>query len=311
MPEGRCTEYLGRLGGAIPTGQTTLVYQLEYHMKTTVKPRLARPSVAAAAILAFGLTFAGQAVRAEVPDSPSVPGQDMVLVSAKTVSELEQRIIYLEENVAALTESWQHINTHRLCVSDDSGAETCISKPQLDALLVHFAQAKMNAPAAEQDAAVATPAAPVETAATTPPAVQEPEWPADAGKEPITEPAIVVGKNSPSDQGSEVVETAAWPDNAGKEPVPEPAVVVGKNSASDQDGDVVEAIGWPADAGKEPVIQPAAVVGENSRSEPNNDITGTVKLADHDSSAGPSSGPAVVSYPKVEIYQEPADRTAD
>jgi hypothetical protein len=245
------------------------VYQLEYHMKTTVKPRFARPCLAAA-MLAFCLAFGSQAVRAEDSDNPSVPGQDMVLVPAKTVSELEQRVIYLEENVAALTESWQHINTHRLCVSDDSGAETCISKPQLDALLVQFAQAKINDPAVAQEA-------PVETAATTPP---------------------------PADEA--VAEASEWPANSGKEPITQPAAVVGKNSPLDQDNDVAEASEWPANPGKEPITQPAAVVGENSPSDQDNDITGTVKLADHDSSAGPSTGPAVVSYPKVEIYEEPA-----
>jgi hypothetical protein len=253
------------------------VYQLEYHMKTTVKPRFARSCLPAAAVLAFCLAFGSQAVRAEDSDNPAVPGQDMVLVPAKTVSELEQRIIYLEENVAALTESWQHINSHRLCVSDDSGAETCISKPQLDAILVQFAQGKISEPAVAQEVAAAPPAAPVETAATTP------------------QPA-----------GEAIEEASEWPANAGKEPITVPAAVVGKSSSSDQDSDVAEATEWPVNPGKEPIAQPAAVVGENSPSDHDNDITGTVKLADHDSSAGPSTGTAVVSYPKVEIYQEPA-----
>jgi hypothetical protein len=224
------------------------VYQLEYHMKTTVKSRFARPCVAAA-MLAFWLSFgASQAVRAEDSDIPSAPGQDMVLVPAKTVSVLEQRVIYLEETVAALTESWQHINTHRLCVSDDSGAETCISKPQLDALLIQFAQAKISEPAVSQEAAVAPPAEPVEVAATTPPAEETTEWTTiDPGKEPITEP----------------------------------------------------------------VAEPVTVVGETLPSDQGPDFTGTVKAAEHDSSAGPSTGAAVVSYPKVEIYEEPAARTDD
>ena len=64
-------------------------------MKTTVKPRFARPCVAAA-MLAFCLAFGSQAVRAEDSDSLAVPGQDMVLVPAKTVSELQQRVIYLK-----------------------------------------------------------------------------------------------------------------------------------------------------------------------------------------------------------------------
>jgi hypothetical protein len=217
-------------------------------MKTTVKSRFARPSVAAAAaVLAFWLTLGGsQAVRAEDTDILSAPGQDMVLVPAKTVNELEQRVIYLEETVAALTESWQHINTHRLCVSDDSGAETCISKPQLDALLIHFAQAKLSEPPVAQEAAVAPPAEPVEMAAVTPPPA-----------EPTAEEPFV---STP-------------------------------------------------DPGTEPVIEATTVVGEISPPDQEPEITGTVKLADQDSSAGPVNGAAVVSYPKVEIYEEPLSQS--
>jgi hypothetical protein len=235
------TGCFGRSGGAIPTGQTTLVYQLEYHMKTTVKSRFARPAVAAA-MLAW-LTFGGsQAVRADDSDILAPPGQDMILVSAKTMNELEQRVIFLEETVAALTESWQHIDTHRLCVSDDSGAtETCISKPQLDALLIQLAQAKISQPSVAEVAAVAPPAEPVEIAATTPPS---------------SEPTI--------------------------------------------------------DPGTEPTAEPTTVVGENLTSDQQPEFTGTIAPAAHDSSAGPATGAAVLSYPKVEIYEEePAARSDD
>jgi hypothetical protein len=229
-----------RSGGANPTGQTTLLYQLEYPMKTTTKSSFARPP-AAAAVLAFWFMIGGaQAVRAEDSDILSPPGQDMVLVSAKTVNELEQRILFLEETVEALTVSWQHIDTHRLCVSDDSGAETCISKPQLDALLIQFAQAKSSEPAVSPGAAVAPPAEPVEMAATT---------------APSAEPTI--------------------------------------------------------DPGSEPIAEPATVVGENVSSDHEPEFTGTVTPLDsyHDSFAGPSTGAAVLSYPKVEIYEEPTARS--
>lgn len=225
-------------------------------MKPTMKSRLARSSLAAAAALAFWFTFgSAQAVRAEESDILSPPVQDMVLVPAKTVSELEQRVIYLEETVAALTESWQHINTHRLCVSDDSGAETCISKPQLDALLIQFAQAKISEPvkiseaeiseaSLSQETAAAPPAEPVEMAATTP-----------LSAELATEPTI--------------------------------------------------------DPGTEPITEPTTVVGENSTSGQEPEFTGTVQPVDQDSSAGLSTGAAVLFYPKVEIYEEPTTRSND
>jgi hypothetical protein len=114
-------------------------------MKSDMKRRFACTSSAiAVALLAFSFAVGGsQAVRADDLESLLHPAQDMVLVPAKDVAALAQRLAYLEEQVAALTESWQHINTHRLCVSDDS-SETCITKPQLDAFLAnqaHVAQA--------------------------------------------------------------------------------------------------------------------------------------------------------------------------
>jgi len=92
----------------------------------------------AVASLAFLFTFGGSyIVRADDSETLSYPEQNMGSVPiTKTTQALEQRLAYLEERVAALTESLQHINTHRLCVSDDSGAETCVTKAQLDALLI-------------------------------------------------------------------------------------------------------------------------------------------------------------------------------
>jgi hypothetical protein len=194
-------------------------------MKTTMKSPLVKPSaaVAAAAVLAFWFTFGGaHVVRAEDPETLSPPGQDMVLVPAKTVNLLEQRITYLEETVAALTESWQHIDTHRLCVSDDGGAETCLTKTQLDLVLNQFARAEISQPVVLQEAKASPAAEPVETAATT--------------------------ETSPSS---------------------EPATVVGENVLPDQ--------------------------------EP--EFTGTVQST--------STGAAVLSYPKVEPYEEPAARSDD
>ena len=170
-------------------------------MKTTMQSRSARPSaVAAAAVLAFWFTFgASQIVRAEDSETLAPPAQDMVLVPVKTVETLEQRVIFLEETVEALTESWQHIDTHRLCVSDDGGAETCITKAQLDVFLTQLAQAKISAPATSQEASVSAPAEPDAVVAET-----ETSPVADPGTEPSPEPTIVVGENLLTDQEPEV-----------------------------------------------------------------------------------------------------------
>ena len=192
-------------------------------MKTTMKSLFVRPSaaVAAAAVLAAWFTFSGSQIgRAEEPETLSPSGQDMVLMRAKDVHALEQRIAYLEETVAALTESWQHINTHRLCVSDDSGAETCITKAQLDSFLKQSAQAEIGQPTVSQEANASPPAEAVEIVAT--------------------------------------VQTS-------------------------------------------PSSEPTAAIGQDLAPEQDPETTGTVTSA--------STGPALLSYPKVEIYEEPVART--
>jgi hypothetical protein len=177
------------------------LYQLEYHMKTSMKSPLVKPSaaVAAAAALAFWFTFGGaQVVRADDPETLSPPGQDMVLVSVKTVNELEQRVIYLEETVAALTESWQHIDTHRLCVSDDGGAETCVTKAQLDLVLNQMAQAEISQPEVSQEAKASTPAEPVEIAVTKEPSPTEPAAIASTAEPSPSEPVEIAARTEPS-----------------------------------------------------------------------------------------------------------------
>jgi hypothetical protein len=143
-------------------------------------------AVATAAILAFWFTFSSQAVRADDPGAYP-PGQETMLVPVKTIDALEQRIKYLEESIAALTESWQHINTHRLCVSDDSGAETCITKAQLDSFLSKEAHVEISPPAASQEANAPSAAAPIESVAATEPS-------------PQSEPAAVVGEKMPDQE---------------------------------------------------------------------------------------------------------------
>ena len=155
-----------------------------------MKPFVVRTSfVMAAAALAFSLTFSGlSAARADEPQTVILEGQEMALVPVKSIEALEKRIAYLEETVNSLTEAWQHIDTHHICVSDlKDEDETCISKRQLDKLLA------LQEPAKEASAETPAPVAeaappkvePVETVATVeatepPPAViaseaQEPE----------------------------------------------------------------------------------------------------------------------------------------
>jgi hypothetical protein len=105
-------------------------------MKTRMK-LVGTSGAIAVALLALSFSIGSStAVRADDTESFAVPVQDTVLVPLKDLKALEQRLAYLEGAVTALTVAWEHIDKHRMCVSDDSGAETCINKAQLDAILV-------------------------------------------------------------------------------------------------------------------------------------------------------------------------------
>jgi hypothetical protein len=153
-------------------------------------------AVATAAIMALWFTFGSQVAHADDPETASPPGQEMALVPVKTIDALEQRVKYLEESIAALTESWQHLNAHRLCVSDDSGAETCVTKAQLDSFLNQAAHVEISQPAVSEEANASPTAAPIESAAAT-----EPSSP--------SEPRAVVGENVLPDQDPETTGTVS------------------------------------------------------------------------------------------------------
>jgi len=174
--------------------------------------------------LGFWFTFGGaQVARAEDAQNTSLSGQDMILMPVKTVNELEQRVIYLEETVASLTESWQHINTHRLCVSDDAGAETCVTKAQLDLLLVQLPRAEAGQDSIAQEAVASAPAEPT--------AAAEPIAPAEAvaSAAPVA-PAEAVVTAEPV-AAAEPVEVAV---TAEPSPPSEPTTLVVENVPPDQ-----------------------------------------------------------------------------
>src|SRR5437899_8494937 len=78
--------------------------------------------------LAFAFTSGVSAVRAQT----DVPSWMMVDPISTTVKAVEERIASLEAKVAALADSLASRPSaeHELCVADDAGARTCISKAQ-------------------------------------------------------------------------------------------------------------------------------------------------------------------------------------
>ena|SRR5215471_12321796 len=169
-------------------------------MSTGMKPFLVRTSGALAfAALALSLSFGGvSAARAEESQTIFQQGQEMALVPVKSIEALEQRIAYLEETVAALTEAWRHIDTHRICASDPKGeSETCLTKSQLDALLATqppVTQAAVEPPAAEAPAAEA----PAVIAVAPPPPVEPVE--SVATVEAVEPPVAVVASEAQQDE---------------------------------------------------------------------------------------------------------------
>src|SRR6266446_3294973 len=88
-------------------------------------------NVVGLALLALSATAGGSAVRAGDPSTLQST------VFEKIVSGLEQQVANLEASMAAFAESFttRRITAQELCVADGSGAQTCITKAQLDALL--------------------------------------------------------------------------------------------------------------------------------------------------------------------------------
>jgi hypothetical protein len=183
-------------------------------------------SAIAVSFLALSFTLgASSPVRA---DDLQAARPDMILVSATALEGLEQRVSYLEALVASLTESSQHINTHQLCVSDDSGAETCLTKAQLDALLTSPEPTVKGAQAAPPSAEGLEPAK--EDAVTTTAGNAEPAAPAVSNESSKTEPESTAA--APAVQASEVPGSQTAPPSAeGLEPAKEDAVTTTAGNA--------------------------------------------------------------------------------
>jgi hypothetical protein len=117
-------------------------------MMTTKSPLLTKLSRSlSVACLALAFTSGISAVRAQT----DVPSWMMVDPISAAVKALEERLTSLEARVASVAESLASRQNmeHELCVADDAGARTCISKAQLDRLLkiMHAAAIEQPAPA--------------------------------------------------------------------------------------------------------------------------------------------------------------------
>ena len=105
-------------------------------------------------LFALSATAGGSAVRAADPSTLQNVVFDPI---AKIVLGVEQRVADLEATVAAFAETFTsaRIVAQQLCVADGSGAQTCITKAQLDAMLKGAVQVSLAPAAIDQLAAPA------------------------------------------------------------------------------------------------------------------------------------------------------------
>lgn len=91
-----------------------------------------------------------RAVRADGFDDLTSSLRELMLDPImNTVDRLDERLTRAEATVSSLAESFtsRRVVAQMLCVADASGAQTCISKAELDSLLRSFARAEITEPA--------------------------------------------------------------------------------------------------------------------------------------------------------------------
>jgi hypothetical protein len=147
-----------------------------------------------------------------------VPSWILVDPTSSAVKAVEERLTSLEAKVASVAEllTSRQSTEHELCVADEAGARTCISKVQLDRLLKIMQAAAIEPPAQATNsvAALAEPAEPT-------PAVSAPETKAAAVEEP-TKIEKTIGVEAPRQAEQAAAETLE-PDSmpTGSIPTPE------------------------------------------------------------------------------------------
>jgi hypothetical protein len=120
------------------------LYQLEYNMKIAWLTLLSRLCCGlAVAVLTLALSFDGsRPLRAEGADvTPQLQETTAPIMTA--VQGLAERLDSLETSVNAFSASVTSV-PQLLCVADGSGAQTCVTKAQLDALLIYAAHAETS-----------------------------------------------------------------------------------------------------------------------------------------------------------------------
>ena len=190
----------------------SVAYQPEYNMMTGKTPFFARISYGlSTTLLVLSLTSGVSAVGAESEDAGFSWRETLVIPIMSALHEVQDRLAGLEATVALFPISFgsQQITTNELCVADDTGAQTCITKAQLDAVLKTMAQVAATEPPAKVTESAVTEgkaAAALEPAAAEPAAERVTEATGPAAEEPVVEPTTIVA--APVTEGSVTVTVA-------------------------------------------------------------------------------------------------------
>ena len=245
------------------------------------------------AFLALSMTFGVSAVRADSETSmPSL--QEMFLSPIMdVVHAVEARLASLETTVVSFAGSFnsRQITSQELCIADQSGAQTCITKGQLDALLVGMARTAAAEPA---ETVVEVAPAIIVAQAVLEPAVIEPAAVEPAVIEPAAvEPAVIEPTAvEPAVIEPAVVEAAVTEPVVVEPDVIEPAVLApAVIEPATAEPAVLETTG-PTDAPASIPADAAALDIMPSVDEPA--ITGSLPSA--------TTGVALISHPDVESF---------
>jgi len=268
-----------------------------------------RRGIVGLALLAFSFTAGGSAVRAADPETSSTLQNVVIDPIANIVMGIERRLAGLETAVTAFAGSFtaERIVAQQLCVADGSGAQTCITKAQLDALLKGAVEVSQAPAATEQPAAPAGETGPALAAVTaTPPDVTEqPAVAADESAIPRAEvaavlpPATAPATEQPAAAAEEAAappsEVAAVLPSAATPATEQPAVTAGEPAAPLAE---IAAVVPPA---LEPVETVEAVVAEGAKPE-------TVLAVERAKDKEPAqTGSVAVSSPAPESNVAPAE----
>jgi hypothetical protein len=225
----------------------------------------ARKSRLPIALVALSIAFGAPAVHAQ-SDENAASWREIADPVINAVHSLEARFASIEASVAQFASSFttQQVNTRELCVLDETGAQTCLTKAQLDALLAKMTQAAVEVTAEPPAARAEAPAVAVVEA---PAVATEPQDSANA---------------KPAAANATAVATA---------PVVEP----GAGSKEEQSADVQSTAGdTPVVSSPEPAANPAEPVGRDDESRDHEPATTSSVTTE-------PSHDAVVSYPEVDI----------